>query len=77
VLLKSFRARAAAGVAELVDAPDLGSGGAICGGSTPSARTTSSLQPNQIDEIQLKLLKFIGFSLILASFYVDTQVALL
>ena len=31
----------AAGVAELVDAPDLGSGGESRGGSSPSARTTS------------------------------------
>ena len=29
-----------AGVAELVDATDLGSVGATCGGSSPSARTT-------------------------------------
>ena len=29
-----------AGVAELVDAPDLGSGGANRGGSSPSARTS-------------------------------------
>jgi hypothetical protein len=29
-----------AGVAELVDAPDLGSGGENRGGSSPSARTT-------------------------------------
>ena len=29
-----------AGVVELVDTPDLGSGGASCGGSSPSARTT-------------------------------------
>jgi hypothetical protein len=28
-----------AGVAELVDAPDLGSGDESCGGSSPSART--------------------------------------
>ena len=31
----------AAGVAELVDAPDLGSGGESRGGSSPSARTIS------------------------------------
>ena len=28
-----------AGVVELVDTPDLGSGGASCGGSSPSTRT--------------------------------------
>ncbi len=28
-----------AGVVKLVDTPDLGSGGASCGGSSPSART--------------------------------------
>ena len=32
-----------AGVAELVDATDLGSVGATCGGSSPSARTTYPL----------------------------------
>ena len=32
--------RLLAGVAELVDAPDLGSGGASHGGSSPSARTS-------------------------------------
>ena len=34
-----------AGVAELVDAPDLGSGIARCGGSSPLARTTLSHRP--------------------------------
>ena len=32
-----------AGVAELVDAPDLGSGTERCGGSSPSARTKQQL----------------------------------
>ena len=30
-----------AGMAELVDAPDLGSGDESCGGSSPSTRTTN------------------------------------
>src|SRR3712207_8850934 len=34
------RGRARAGVVELADTPDLGSGGASLGGSSPSARTT-------------------------------------
>ena len=34
-----FLGVALAGVAELVDAPDLGSGDESCGGSSPSART--------------------------------------
>ena len=36
---KVRRCNVLAGVAELVDAPDLGSGGESCGGSSPSART--------------------------------------
>ena len=40
----------AAGVAELVDAPDLGSGGESRGGSSPSARTTSFATPNAPDD---------------------------
>ena len=36
----------AAGVAELVDAPDLGSGGESRGGSSPSARTISFATTN-------------------------------
>jgi hypothetical protein len=36
----------AAGVAELVDAPDLGSGGESRGGSSPSARTISFATAN-------------------------------
>ena len=32
-----------AGVAELVDALDLGSSGATCGGSSPSTRTLASV----------------------------------
>ena len=36
----------AAGVAELVDAPDLGSGDESRGGSSPSARTTSFATPH-------------------------------
>jgi hypothetical protein len=36
----------AAGVAELVDAPDLGSGDESRGGSSPSARTTSFANPH-------------------------------
>jgi hypothetical protein len=35
-----------AGVAELVDAPDLGSGGESRGGSSPSARTISFATAN-------------------------------
>ena len=31
-----------AGVVELVDTPDLGSGGVSCGGSSPSVRTIHS-----------------------------------
>ena len=43
----------AAGVAELVDAPDLGSGGESRGGSSPSARTISfatAKAPGTIDD---------------------------
>jgi hypothetical protein len=38
----------AAGVAELVDAPDLGSGDESRGGSTPSARTISFAAANAL-----------------------------
>jgi hypothetical protein len=38
--------RAGAGVAELVDAPDLGSGGENRGGSSPSARTSLNRRAN-------------------------------
>ena len=37
--------RLPAGVVELVDTPDLGSGAARRGGSSPFARTTINLQP--------------------------------
>ncbi len=39
-----------AGVAELVDAPDLGSGDESCGGSSPSARTMRALRIAVADE---------------------------
>src|SRR5919106_3048402 len=39
---RSCARRQAAGVVELVDTPDLGSGGSRRGGSSPSARTTAS-----------------------------------
>ena len=38
-----------AGVAELVDAPDLGSGGENRGGSSPSARTSAGTSPRQLE----------------------------
>jgi hypothetical protein len=41
----------AAGVAELVDAPDLGSGGESRGGSNPSARTISFATANALGTI--------------------------
>jgi hypothetical protein len=41
----------AAGVAELVDAPDLGSGGESRGGSSPSARTISFATANALGTI--------------------------
>ncbi|CFX44228.1 protein of unknown function [Candidatus Filomicrobium marinum] len=37
-----------AGVVELVDTPDLGSGGFGCGGSSPSARTNMTRDRNPI-----------------------------
>ena len=36
-----------AGVAKLADAPDLGSGGATRGGSSPSTRTTNNYEERQ------------------------------
>jgi hypothetical protein len=37
-----------AGVVELVDTPDLGSGGESFGGSSPSARTSSATAPFRV-----------------------------
>jgi hypothetical protein len=42
-----------AGVAELVDAPDLGSGIVRCGGSSPFARTSFAQGHHEIDNIFL------------------------
>ena len=42
---------APAGVAELVDAPDLGSGDESRGGSTPSARTNTALSRKIIGKV--------------------------
>jgi hypothetical protein len=51
-----------AGVAELVDAPDLGSGGESRGGSSPSARTTSFATANPWDRLTIGRLVSIGQS---------------
>ena len=50
----------AAGVAELVDAPDLGSGGESRGGSSPSARTISFAPPEGARTIDDGRLAIIG-----------------
>lgn len=42
-----------AGVVKLVDTPDLGSGGASCGGSSPSARTKAFSIGNVMSVIPL------------------------
>ena len=43
----------AAGVAELVDAPDLGSGDVSRGGSSPSARTISLATAGALDQVTI------------------------
>jgi hypothetical protein len=50
----------AAGVAELVDAPDLGSGDESRGGSSPSARTTSFVTRTRLDQLTIGRLEIIG-----------------
>jgi hypothetical protein len=57
----------AAGVAELVDAPDLGSGGESRGGSSPSARTISFATANAWDRLTIGRLVSIGQSQPLAA----------
>src|SRR5579871_6842053 len=58
----------AAGVAELVDAPDLGSGDESRGGSSPSARTISFPAPERArDELTSGRLAIIGQSRSLAA----------
>ena len=52
----------AAGVAELVDAPDLGSGGESRGGSSPSARTISFATANAPGQLTIGRSASIGQS---------------
>jgi hypothetical protein len=52
----------AAGVAELVDAPDLGSGDESRGGSSPSARTISFATAHALDQLTIGRLAAIGQS---------------
>jgi hypothetical protein len=59
---KAAKPALAAGVAELVDAPDLGSGGESRGGSSPSARTISFATAGALDQLTYGRRRDIGQS---------------